>query len=77
MPELKGKAGNTETTRPGYKNRNDQLVVRATGKSGTDFGQYIYVLRCLKCETEYGANGSDIFQRRCPKCQGGRPGLAY
>ena len=66
-----------KTTKPGYVNRNGQVVVKATGLSGTDYGQYIYALRCSKCEWEYGANGSDIFQRRCPKCQGGRPGLAY
>lgn len=70
-------AGTTETTTPGYVNRNGQIVVRATGLSGTDHGQYVYVLRCDKCETEYGANGSDVFQRRCPKCQAGRPGLAF
>ena len=67
----------TETTTPGYVNRNNQIVVRATGLSGTDHGQYVYVLRCSKCQTEYGANGSDIFQRLCPNCQGGRPGLAF
>jgi PHP family Zn ribbon phosphoesterase len=70
-------AGATETTTLGYVNHNGQIVVRATGLSGTDHGQYVYVLRCSKCETEYGANGSDIFQRLCPKCQGGRPGLAF
>ena len=69
--------GTIESTTPGYENRNRQVVVRATGLAGTDFGQYVYVLRCGHCQTEYGANGSDIFQRLCPKCQGGRPGLAY
>ncbi len=37
----------------------------------------VYVLQCGGCRHEYGANGSDIFQRRCPACQGGRPGLVY
>lgn len=58
------------TTASGYVNRNGQLVVRSTGLPRTDFGQYIYVLRYSHCSTKYGANGSDIFQRRCPKCQG-------
>ena len=70
-------AGSTTTTTPGYKNRNGQVVVHATGLAGTAFGQYIYVLRCSHCSTEYGAIGPDIFQRRCPKCQRARPGLAY
>ena len=64
-----------KTTDPGYVNRNGQSVVRATGLPGTDHGQSIYVLRCGSCQREYGANGSDLFQRRCPSCQGGKPGL--
>ena len=65
------------TTVPGFKNRNGQLVVRATSLPGNDHLQKIYVLQCGKCKTEFGANGSDIFQRRCPECGGGRPGLAF
>jgi Zn finger protein HypA/HybF involved in hydrogenase expression len=63
------------TTVPGYRNKNGQLTVRATGLQGTDHLQKIYVLRCENCNHEYGANGSDIFQRRCPQCGNGRPGL--
>jgi hypothetical protein len=66
-----------KTTHPGYRNRNGQINVRPTGISGTDHGQYIYVLSCSRWGNHYGANGSDIFQRKCPKCQGGAPGLAY
>jgi hypothetical protein len=65
------------STQPGFTNANGQMVVRPTGLSGTDYGQSIYVLRCGHCSQEYGANGSDIWLRRCPKCQGGRPGLAF
>jgi hypothetical protein len=65
------------STDPGYENRNRQVVMRATQLAGTDHGQHVYVLQCLNCRHEYGANGSDIFQRRCPYCQGGRPGLAF
>jgi len=64
-----------KTTDPGYVNRNGQTVVRATGEPGTDHHQRIYVLRCTHCTTEYGANGSDIHERKCPKCQGGKAGL--
>lgn len=63
------------TTDPGYENPNGQIVVRNTGKRGTDFGQYVYELRCKHCGQTYGANGSDIFERKCPAYQNGRAGL--
>ena len=65
------------TTQVGYTNRNRQTVVRPTGRPGTDHGQYVYVLRCNECGLEYGANGSDIHQRKCPACQAGMPGLDF
>lgn len=70
MPEGK-------TTQPGYVNRNSQIVIRNTQLPGTDSGQTIYQLACVICGHVYGANGSDIFERKCPKCRGGMPGLAY
>jgi len=68
-----------DSTDIGYKNKNGQLVIRKTDKPGTDHLQYIYVLRCNvnKCGYEYGVNGTDIFERKCPKCQGGLPGLSF
>jgi hypothetical protein len=74
--EVPEAGGSGYSTRPGYTNANGQTVVRPTGLPGTDYGQSIYVLRCGHCSEEYGANGSDIWVRKCPKCQGGRPGLA-
>jgi hypothetical protein len=71
------RGGSGFTTAPGYRNRNGQTVLRSTGFAGTDHGQSVYVLQCGGCRHEYGANGSDIFQRRCPVCQGGKPGLVY
>lgn len=65
------------TTRIGFVNRNRQVNLRATDLPGNDHLQKIYVLRCKHCEHEYGANGSDIFQRKCPNCQDGAPGLSY
>jgi hypothetical protein len=65
------------TTQPGYRNRNGQVVLRATNLPGNDHLQYVHVLRCSACRSEYGANGSDIHLRRCPSCQGGAPGLPY
>lgn len=66
-----------ETTSPGYRNKNLQRVIAPTGKRGTDYGQSVYVLQCGECTYRYGANGSDIWQRKCPKCQGGKPGLKF
>ena len=66
-----------ETTRIGYTNRNQQQVFLKTDLKGNDHNQYVYALRCLRCGTSYGVNGSDIFQRKCPSCQGGQPGLDY
>ena len=66
-----------ETTQPGFSNPHGQVVVRATDLPGTDHLQRIYVLRCEHCGFEYGANGSDIHERKCPRCQGGKPGLPH
>ena len=63
------------TTQIGYVNPNRQEVIRPTNKPGTDHRQYVYVLRCRTCGHEYGANGSDIWLRRCPAHDGGAPGL--
>jgi len=67
----------TLTTSPGYENRNGQIVIRNTGLPGTDHLQYIYELECRHCRRRYGANGTDIHERKCPFCQGGKPGLLY
>jgi hypothetical protein len=66
-----------KTTAPGYRNKNKQEVLRATNQTGNDHNQLVYVLRCGPCAREYGANGSDIWQRRCPYCQRGASGLSY
>lgn len=65
------------TTKSGFINRNGQVVIRNTGKPGTDHGQTIYQLACTECGDIYGANGSDIFERKCPQHQSGAPGLAF
>lgn len=64
------------TTRPGYVNPNDQMVIRRTSLRG-DSNQWVYQMRCLRCEHNYGANGFDTHHRRCPKCDGGQPGHPY
>ena len=71
------RSGSTKTTTIGYVNRNQQENLGHRGTPGTDHGQVAYKLRCLKCSQAYGANGTDLFQRKCPKCQGGNPGIPY
>ena len=65
------------TTAIGYVNRNSQVVIRNTGLPGTDHGQTVYQIACSLCGRVYGANGSDIFERKCPRCQNGKPGLDF
>jgi hypothetical protein len=71
------RAKNNRTTCIGYVNRNGQVVIRNTYLPGTDHLQTIYQLGCSACGDSYGANGSDIFQRKCPTCQAGAAGLEY
>lgn len=71
------RATNLGTTQVGYINRNGQEVIRPTARPGTDRHQSVYVLRCRGCGHEYGTNGSDIFQRRCPVHDGGAPGIDF
>jgi hypothetical protein len=69
------------TTTPGFENKNGQVVLSRTSSKGTDHNQYIYLLRCKHCGLEYGANGSDIWERKCPsplsqcKAGNGREGI--
>ena len=69
--------GNTPTTQIGYVNRNKQKCLGHRGKPGNDYNQKAYKMECLCCEYTYGANGSDAFQRLCPKCQSGQPGIEF
>lgn len=64
-----------ETTQIGTTNRNGQQVIRRTDQVGNDHNQVVYIILCNRCGHRYGANGSDLFQRKCPRCGGGRPGL--
>jgi len=63
------------TTDSGFANPHGQITIRNTGTPGTDHNQYVYQVACSGCGHVYGANGSDIFERKCPNCQGGRTGL--
>jgi hypothetical protein len=63
------------STVPGFVNRHGQVTIRNTSQPGTDHLQYTYQLACSKCGHVYGANGSDIHERKCPVCQAGRSGI--
>jgi 5-methylcytosine-specific restriction protein A len=63
------------TTAIGKVNSNEQRVLGPTGRRGSDHGQTVYVLACERCGHEYGANGSDVWLRKCPQCQSGKPGF--
>jgi hypothetical protein len=36
-------------------------------------------MECLEsgCSHVYGANGTDVFHRKCPSCQMGAPGIFF
>ena len=36
---------------------------------------YIWVMECGECGFKYGANNCDARHRKCPRHQGGKPGL--
>jgi hypothetical protein len=63
--------------RIGYVNKSGQVVVRNTDLCNPDKNRAIYMLGCSYCGQVYGAAGSDIVGRKCPKCQDGAPGLAH
>lgn len=72
---------------PGNLNRNQQLLVAQTAWPGSDANQDLWVVQCMApraadrtrpgepCGHMYGVDSSDFFQRKCPACQGGPPGL--
>ena len=66
------------TTEPGYENPNRQRNLGKTDPPlpGNDHNQVTYIVECLHCGHRYGANGSELHIRKCPKCQDGAPGLA-
>jgi hypothetical protein len=66
---------NKMTTELGFTNTNKQIVIISTGLPGTDYQQKVYGVKCKECGHIYGVNGSDIHDRLCPVCQGGKPGI--
>lgn len=58
--------GGTPRTRIGWINENWQICLGHRGVKGTDYNQKAYMMVCLKCGYQYGANGSDVPGRTCP-----------
>lgn len=71
------RSGDSPTTQIGFLNSNNQRCHGTMGVKGTDHLQYAYRMECLLCGHVYGANGSDIAERKCPECQHGEPGIQY
>jgi len=72
-----GNGKSRQTTEPAFINPYGQITIRNTRLPGTDHNQYVYQLGCSKCGHIYGANGSDLHERKCPMCQRGRPGIDF
>jgi hypothetical protein len=60
------------STEIGFINKNNQRNNGKTNLQGTDNNQFFYEMECLNCGHIYHANGTDIWQRKCPLCQGGK-----
>jgi NAD-dependent SIR2 family protein deacetylase len=74
---IRFRKGTGPTTKIGYMNKNHQMCYGTLGVRGTDHLQYAFQVECQLCGFVYGANGTDIADRLCPECQGGRPGIRY
>ena len=70
-------SGGGPSVQIGYVNPNGQRCCGHRGVPGTDHEQYAYKFECTKRRYVYGANGSDMHERRCPECQRGAPSIRY
>lgn len=68
-----GDAETMKSTETGYVNKNNQKNLGKTDEPGSGNFQWFYEMECLNCGHKYKANGHDIWLRKCPKCQGGKP----
>ncbi len=60
------------TTVVGYINRNQQVNLGFDNPNGTDHDQSVYALKCGRVKPD---GSTDIFQAKCPRCQGGNENL--
>lgn len=72
-PEQRRAGSSSERpTDVGYENLNEQVVQRRIDAGAADA---VYVLKCKRCDTEYGVVAADILLRRCPGCMDAPDGL--
>lgn len=71
------RSGSGKSVRIGYLNRNRQRCHGHRGVRGNDHLQNAYRVECEKCGLIYGANGSDMHLRKCPKCMAGKKGIPF
>lgn len=69
------RSGTGPSVQIGFVNPHGEICTGHRGAAGTDHLQYAYRAECGHCGHLYGANGSDMHERRCPNCQGGAPGI--
>ncbi|MFA6012476.1 MAG: hypothetical protein WC799_20970 [Desulfobacteraceae bacterium] len=74
---IKWKEGQGYSVKIGFLNPNGQLCCGHCEVPGTDNNQYAYKTECTICGYVYGANGTDMHERKCPECQGGAMGIKY
>ena len=61
----------SKSTDKGYINKNKQKNLGISQLDGNHYNQKFYHMQCTLCKTEYYANGSDIWLKKCPHCQKG------
>jgi hypothetical protein len=69
--------GEGSTVKKGKLNKNSQRCCGTLDVPGTDKNALAYKMECTLCGFVYGANGGDVFERKCPNCQGGAPGIRF
>jgi Zn finger protein HypA/HybF involved in hydrogenase expression len=62
--------------KPGYINKNRQRVISVSEEHAQIHNTWPWLMVCEDCGHKYATNGGDVFQKLCPKCQGGEEGLA-
>jgi len=69
--------GDGPTVKKGKVNKNRQRCCGTLDVPGTDENALAYKMECRLCGFVYGANGEDVFERKCPNCQDGEPGIRF
>jgi hypothetical protein len=69
--------GDGSTVKKGRVNKNDQRCRGTLDVPGTDKNAFAYKMECTLCGFVYGTNSGDVFERKCPNCQGGAPGIRF